>query len=92
MIFCPRVFFPDAAILENEKTVATRLHALAPYAGTRAGEKGGGHSKEVWVDASQWGHQTLTLFKVAEHSFFRIVLSFYRACTFIIRWNAANKL
>ena len=53
MIFCPRVFFPDAAILENEKTVATRLHALAPYAGTRAGEKGGGHSKEVWVDASQ---------------------------------------
>ena len=54
MIFCPRVFFPDAAILENEKTMGTRLHELAPYAGTRPGEKGGGPSKEVWVDASQY--------------------------------------
>ena len=92
MIFCPRVFFPGATILENEKTMGTRLHELAPYAGTRPREKEGGHSKEVWVDASQWGHQTLTLFMVAEHSFSRIALSFYCACTFIIRWNAAKKL
>ena len=54
MIFCPTVFFPDATILENEKTMETRLHELASYAGTRPGEKGGGPSKEVWVDASQY--------------------------------------
>ena len=26
MIFCPRVFFTNAAILENEKTMGTRLY------------------------------------------------------------------